>query len=602
VASSQLLHEYIYNIAVALPKTNVPTVVTGAIGIAVIAGWNASKKLSRVPAPLVAIVAAIVVFAAWMKAAGQTADPPPGGSGYKTPSGIALVGYVPSSLPQAVMPRFDTVDTMGLILTSVTVAFAGFLQSIAVAKLYGTKYGYEVSSSSEMKAVGIVNMFGAVFQSFVIMGAFSRSAVNDQAGARSPLSQVVSSIVSLLLLLVITPALYYLPRTILAAIVVMAVVGLMDVSTFLHLWKVDKRDALTMATSFLATCFLGVMYGVTASLLFSVVLFVGITTQPVVEELGRVSGTVVYRHLGLPGVYKVNEVKIIKFLAPLYFANSSVLRDRTQAELIARDDLPPKLRWQALILCFASVASIDTTAMEVLEEIAREYHKRRVPLIIASPNAIVEASLAEFGMLRKLGGERFKYNRVHEAVKAVLLHHVVADDLPVSPDATAVAAVHKHHYRAASQAMRKAPHLFACCSLSRCCASDPTPPLHHTAAGAAADGESLPTAAAAPHTDSHDHDHDHSHTHAHTHHHGGVHSVHDLGTTFCYCCGRIAPASCSHMAAACCGHSTDAPAMVLPPSTIVLPPSRPSPGDAPHAPVAPAMAPAPAPAPVLPVA
>jgi SulP family sulfate permease len=163
--------------------------------------------------------------------------------------------------------------------------------------MYSAKHGYEMLPSSEMKALGTVNMFGPLFQSFVVMGAFSRSAVNDNAGAKSQLSNVVSSIVVVLMLLFITPALFYLPKAVLSAIIVMAVVGLVDWRGLKRLWHVDKRDFLTMLAAFLATLFLGVLYGVIAALTFSTIIFIGMTTQPVVEELGRVGGTVIYRHV-----------------------------------------------------------------------------------------------------------------------------------------------------------------------------------------------------------------------------------------------------------------------------------------------------------------
>lgn len=132
------------------------------------------------------------------------------------------------------------------------------------------------------------------------------------------------------------------------------------------------------------------------------------------------------------GVTKVNDVKIIKFLAPLFFANCTVLKDRVLMELIRRKLLPPRLRWHAIVLCFSSVSSIDTTALQVLEEIIVECHGQRLPLLIASANASVEESLASSGVLDKLGGERFMFRRVHEAVRALLLRSVSAVDIPTA--------------------------------------------------------------------------------------------------------------------------------------------------------------------------
>jgi MFS superfamily sulfate permease-like transporter len=115
----------------------------------------------------------------------------------------------------------------------------------------------QVSASTELVALGATNLVGSLFSSFVIMGAFGRSAVNDAAGARSPLSQTVSAVVVALLLLFVTPALFYLPSPALGAIIVMAVVKLVDVATVKRLWRVNKGDLLVMAVALLATLFLG---------------------------------------------------------------------------------------------------------------------------------------------------------------------------------------------------------------------------------------------------------------------------------------------------------------------------------------------------------
>ncbi|RYG55070.1 hypothetical protein EON66_06170 [archaeon] len=159
--------------------------------------------------------------------------------------------------------------------------------------------------------VGCTNLFGSFAQSFVIMGSFGRSAVNDAAGARSPLSQIISALVVVLLVLFVTPAVYYLPQAVLAAIVIMAVVKLIDVGGVRRLWRIDKRDFIVMVAAFLATLFLGVLYGVVAAMGFSLVIFIGMATQPNVEELGRETGTVIYRYVP-PGALRASVCFFLK--------------------------------------------------------------------------------------------------------------------------------------------------------------------------------------------------------------------------------------------------------------------------------------------------
>jgi MFS superfamily sulfate permease-like transporter len=120
-------------------------------------------------------------------------------------------------------------------------------------------------------------------------------------------------------------------------------------------------------------------------------------------------------------VHRVPKIKIIKFLAPLFFANCSTLKYRIMAELNHRHNLAPRQQFAALVLCFASVSTVDTTALQMLEDICQQCHDRGIPLLIASPNALVETKLHSSGVVRKLGGRGFVFRRVHEAVRAILL-------------------------------------------------------------------------------------------------------------------------------------------------------------------------------------
>ena len=456
IPRSQVIYDYIPAIAAAVPRIHGPTFATGVIAILLL--WRLPKFAysKKMPAPLQVVAAFIAAFAIWWALPGASG----GGGSTAAPvvnsAGVRLIGSVPAGFPSFRIPQLRREDLPSLMTTAVTVAFVGFIESIAVAKMYAVKHGYDIAPSSELKALGVTNVVGAMFGSFPVMGAFGRSAVNDNTGARSQLSGVVSALTVALLLLFVTPALFYLPNSVLAAVIIMAVSSLVDVSGARRLWAVDKRDFLTMMAAFVATLCLGVLLGVIVAMAFSLVLFIALTTQPTVEELGRVSGTVIYRHIGLVGVSKVPEVKVIKFLAPLFFANCTVLKDRLLLELVRRKELPPRLQWRALILCFASVSSIDSTSVQVLEEVLHECHAQRVPLIISSANAIVESVLQSTGFEDKLGGPRFMFRRVHEAVRAVLLQEVTSDDLPPNSRRLAAAtAAAKAEAKKGKKAKRK---------------------------------------------------------------------------------------------------------------------------------------------------
>lgn len=426
VPRSQVLQDYVIGIAKAIPGIHLPTLTVGIAGLLMLHYAPRVKKLKSVPPALLVVVISIIVFAAFMWVTGDAGGD--GLAGYATKQGIALVGAVPSSFPIPKLPPFSRF--MELLPTAFGLLVVGYVESIAVAKLYALKYGYEINPSSELKALGVTNMGGAVLQSFLVMGAFGRSAVNDSAGAKSQMSGVVSVVVVVALLLFVMPALYYLPRAILAAMIMMAVRTLIKYHDVPRLWKVDKRDLLNMAAAFVSTLFLGVLPGIVLSMLFSLVLFIYHVTQPQVQELGRLTGTVIYRELGLVGVSRVPEVKVLAFNAPVMFFNCSVLKDRLLVELANRKKLPPRLQWRALVLSFSSVTNVDSTSIQTLEEVVNETLAQRVPFLIAGCNAYVEDFLTSSGFVAKLGGPSFLFRRVHEAVRAVLWNEINEASLP----------------------------------------------------------------------------------------------------------------------------------------------------------------------------
>jgi hypothetical protein len=211
VPRSQVLQDYVVGIARALPATHLPTLAVGAVSLLLLYGlarWRATK---RIPAPLSVVVIMLVAFAVIMTATKDSGDAA-GDGACATRSGVALVGAIPSAFPTWAWPSLPVPLLIQLLPTAVSVTFVGFIESIAVAKMYSVKYGYEISPSAELKALGLTNMFAAITQSFPVMGAFGRSAVNDNTGAKSQVSGIVGTLTVILLLSFVMPTLFYLPK------------------------------------------------------------------------------------------------------------------------------------------------------------------------------------------------------------------------------------------------------------------------------------------------------------------------------------------------------------------------------------------------------
>ena len=161
------------------------------------------------------------------------------------------------------MPSFDLEQWKSLLPIALTISLIGFMESIAVAKAVQAKHkDYKVSPNQELIALGAANIGGAFFQAFPVNGGFSRTAVNDQAGAQSPLASIISAALIILTLLFLTPLFYFLPQAILASVIMVAVFGLIDFKEPVHLWKSNKSDFLMLIVTFFATLAYGIGQGI----------------------------------------------------------------------------------------------------------------------------------------------------------------------------------------------------------------------------------------------------------------------------------------------------------------------------------------------------
>jgi SulP family sulfate permease len=427
VQKSQVIYQYIYRIAAALPSINLATALTSLLAIFFLKLYSTMKIARYVPSPLVGLVLSILVFWIWQEADGASPEVSPGV--YRNPVGVSLVGKVPQDFPNVSFPNLSVDYTAQLLATSVSVFLVAYLEHVAVTKTYAVKHGYDVYPTSELVALGVSNAIGSIFQSFLVMGSFGRSAINDNLGARSQITGLVSVATCLIVLLLIMPAFVYLPNAVLSAIIVLAVIKLVDVRGASHLWKLDKKDFVIMLVAFLATLFLGILLGIIIAIALSILLYIFVTAQPRIDEWGREVHSVSYAKLQSVGVIPVQGVKILAFMAPLFFANSSILKDNLLRELVKRRRLPPRLQWRYMVLAMGAVTSIDTTSIQTVIDLIIDYHKDGVPLLLAGVNDGVLKALRRAGAIDNLGGDRFVFRRVHDCVRAAAARQLTMLDV-----------------------------------------------------------------------------------------------------------------------------------------------------------------------------
>lgn len=414
---SHHIHKTALAIIDKVSEIHLPTLAIGVVGVAVLLGLKRIDK--RFPSALVAVV--VGTLAVW-------------GLGLAD-KGVRIVGEIPSGLPSPQLPLLDLDIAAGLIPTAVTISLVGFMESIAVAKAFARRNRYEVDANQELIGLGVANVGGAFLQAYPVTGGFSRTAVNAEAGARTGLAPIVTAAVVAITLLFLTPLFHYLPKAILAAIIMTAVFGLVDVKEVVHLWKVKRSDLALLLVTFFATLSVGIDHGIMIGVGASLLWFVVRTTRPHLAVLGRLPGTRVFRNVNrfaeaeaTPGVL------VVRMDAQFYFGNMSFLRQALR-RLESEQAAPLK----AVVIDGSSINQLDSSADAALHEIFEEYSARKVALLFAGIKGPVKDVMQRSGFYDALGEQRFFFD-VADAVDAA--HHFEgpnssADSLPAQSPRTA---------------------------------------------------------------------------------------------------------------------------------------------------------------------
>lgn len=325
--------------------------------------------------------------------------------------GVKIVREVPAGFPAPTMPSLDLESLKALLPTATTIALVGFMESVSVAKAFARKNRYEVEPSQELVGLGAANVAGAFFGAIPVTGGFSRTAVNAEAGAKTPLASLITAVVIAITLLVLTPLFYYLPQAVLAAIILTAVAGLVDVHEVVHLWKVKRADLAILVTTFVATLALGIEEGILVGVGVSLVAFIVRTTRPHVAVLGRLPNSEEYRNLkNYPDAVPTPGVLALRIDAQFYFGNVTFLKDTLRSLELAMDE---PLR--AVVLDATSINQLDSSAESALAELFAAYRERGVRFVIAGVKGPVREVMERSGLWQKLG-ERGHALRVHDAM------------------------------------------------------------------------------------------------------------------------------------------------------------------------------------------
>lgn len=312
--------------------------------------------------------------------------------------GVTVVGSVPQGLPGFALPAFDAELIALLLVPSALIALVGTAESFSVAQMMAARRRQSIDPDRELMALGLANLGAGVTQAMPVSGGLARSMVNFEAGARTPLAGALTALIVAVALVTLTPLLHHLPRAALAAFIVVAVLGLIDLSALPRAWRLNRVDGAAMAATILATLLLGVEQGLAAGVGLSLVLHLGRSARPHVAEVGQVPGTTHFRNLRRYEVVTAPEVLTLRVDESLYFPNARWLETVVQHRVAER----PGLRH--VVLMFSAVNDIDASAIESLLLIADKLEAAGVRLHLSEVKGPVMDKLARSHLPARLAG------------------------------------------------------------------------------------------------------------------------------------------------------------------------------------------------------
>lgn len=318
--------------------------------------------------------------------------------------GVSIIGDIPKGLPDFRIPSFDKKIITDLFPIALTLSFIAFLEAISVAKAIESKHPeYKISPNQELIALGMGNFIGSFFQTYPATGGFSRTAVNEQSGAKTPFSALVSASVIALTLLFLTPVFYYLPKTVLAAIIIVAVFGLLDFSMPKKLLTFSKRDLLILNVTLIFTATVGIKEGISIGVVLSLVMLIYNTTKPHIAVLGKVPNTHFYRNRKrFKEVEIEDEILIVRFDAQLNFANTTYFKDKLQEYSNYKGD-----QLKLLILDGESINSLDSSAIYALIEVLEYFNRKKVTIAFTDLKGPVRDKMIKSGFMAKANEDLF---------------------------------------------------------------------------------------------------------------------------------------------------------------------------------------------------
>jgi SulP family sulfate permease len=333
---------------------------------------------------------------------------------FKLVGGGEVVGTIPEGLPKISMPSLELDKLGALFSAALVISLVGFMEAISIAKAVAARTKQRLDPNQELIGQGMGNLVGSFSMSYPTSGSFSRTAVNMNMGATSGLSSVFTALIVLVALLFLTPLLYHLPQAVLAAIIIMAVGGLVNIEAVKHAWKAHKHDGAAAIVTFAATIFFAphLDTGIIVGAGLAIVLFLLRTMKPRVALLGRYSDGTLRDIKVNPDLPTSEHIMAMRYDGSLYFANVSYFEDTVLEALASR----PNAKY--VLIVGDGINQMDASGEEVVHHLVERLHDAGVTLVFSGLKKQVLDVMRQTGLMDAVG-QRNIFATEDQAITAI---------------------------------------------------------------------------------------------------------------------------------------------------------------------------------------
>ncbi|KAI8143918.1 sulfate transporter family-domain-containing protein [Fennellomyces sp. T-0311] len=403
-----------------IQKTHVLSAAVSGVAVAVLLGARVIKSklqqyrlLALFPEVLLVVVLATVLtwFFDWK---------------------IDILGEIESAgVPLPSIPVFpDNKHLKDLLVTSAMISVIGFVESVVIAKTYSSRHNYSVSANRELVALGVANIVGGLFQGIPAFGSVARSKINDRAGARTQMACMITGVLALVAIFFLLPSFYYLPKTVLSAIIFVAVLSLLgELPEDLHfIFKIGAwRDLGLLLITFLGTVVISLEFGTLVAITLSLLLTIKETSYPRISIMGRVKGTHnEFRaiHDDPDEIEHLESVLVVRVEEPLFFANTGQLKDRLRrlenyGDMSTHPSERPRRNASSYIIFDVdNMPDIDASAVQIMYEIVESYHAQHVAVYFVHLRERPMDMFRRSGLLDLIGKDHM-FQEVSQAIQVI---------------------------------------------------------------------------------------------------------------------------------------------------------------------------------------